>query len=136
MARFFFLSLYFFCAFLFCKFLFSEARLHFPLFLVGPSACRSDWTSCALDDELARQRLEEFDALEVKCRERGGSGDGETVQSDSVDEAAVELEFGGESRTVQCRCSPAFRDLTLVERRTQVNNSFSFALGLLAGTLF
>lgn len=104
MARFFFLSLYFFCAFLFCKFLFSEARLHFPLFLAALSSCRSGWTSCALDDELARQCLEEFDALEVKCRERGGSGDGETVQSDSVDEAAVELEFGGESRTLQCGC--------------------------------
>lgn len=57
-----------------------------------------------MDDELARQCLEGFDALEVKCRERGGSGDGETVQSDSVDEAAVELEFGGESRTLQCGC--------------------------------
>lgn len=91
-----------------------------------------------MEVELARQRLEEFDALEVKFPERGGSGDGETVQSDSVDDAAVELEFGGESRTVQCGCwsSPAFRDLTLVERRTQVNVSFLFALGLLAGTLF
>lgn len=57
-----------------------------------------------MDDELARQRLEEFDALEVKCRERGGSGDGETVQSDSVDDAAAEPEFGGESGTVQCGC--------------------------------
>lgn len=79
MARFFFLSLYFFCAFLFCKFLFSEARLPFSFFLIAPFACRSNWATCTLDDELARRCLKEVDAFDMQPREREGSEDEETV---------------------------------------------------------